>query len=373
MWIHWAFLLHIAELFIISCIVSPLILHVIRFLFRKYNIIDRPHLYKTEQGRPPAPYWVGILIILVLLLCFPLMYCMFDFSQVLERRLHIVLAIGVIIAIVSFIDDMDTIGKTPMKVSPLLRLFMQICIGAVIGLTSIKIDYIFGWIFHLTDYFMDFHIWEKLFTVYYIPVLITIFWYVLVFNSVNFSDWVPWLTWGFSLITFLILGWLAFKLMFTDMSIAAMENSQFILMLLSVIIPSTFWLTRADISRKVIMGDSGTIMLAFLIATLAIIAGGKIATAISVTGVYLIDLIYVVTMRIMKGQNPLKWDQTYHLHYRLMELGFSQAKIRNIIYFLAGFFGITAIFLDSLGKMFLFVIIAFITVFLTQILSIIKK
>lgn len=54
------------------------------------------------------------------------------------------------------------------------------------------------------------------------------------------------------------------------------------------------------------MGDSGTIMLAFFLATFAIVAGGKIATAVSVLGVYLIDLVYVVTSRIMRGKNPLK-------------------------------------------------------------------
>jgi UDP-N-acetylmuramyl pentapeptide phosphotransferase/UDP-N-acetylglucosamine-1-phosphate transferase len=54
------------------------------------------------------------------------------------------------------------------------------------------------------------------------------------------------------------------------------------------------------------MGDSGTIMLAFLIATLAIIAGGKIATAMSVLGIYLIDFVYVITARILGGQNPMK-------------------------------------------------------------------
>ncbi len=85
-----------------------------------------------------------------------------------------------------------------------------------------------------------------------------------------------------------------------------MENSKFLLTLLAIIIPATFFLTRADISRKVIMGDSGTIMLAFLLATFAIVAGGKIATAVSVLGIYLIDLVYVVTSRIMKGKNPLK-------------------------------------------------------------------
>ena len=46
--------------------------------------------------------------------------------------------------------------------------------------------------------------------------------------------------------------------------------------------------------------------LGFMIATLAIVAGGKIATVASVAGLYLIDVFYVVLSRIMRGQNPMK-------------------------------------------------------------------
>lgn len=96
------------------------------------------------------------------------------------------------------------------------------------------------------------------------------------------------------------------KLFLTDTTIASQENSEFIMILLSILIPITFLVTRADITRRGIMGDSGTITLAFFIATLSIIAGGKIATAMSVLGIYLIDFIYVITLRIMKGKNPMK-------------------------------------------------------------------
>lgn len=96
------------------------------------------------------------------------------------------------------------------------------------------------------------------------------------------------------------------KLFLTDTTIASQENSEFIMILLSILIPITFLVTRTDITRRGIMGDSGTITLAFFIATLSIIAGGKIATAMSVLGIYLIDFIYVITLRIMKGKNPMK-------------------------------------------------------------------
>jgi UDP-N-acetylmuramyl pentapeptide phosphotransferase/UDP-N-acetylglucosamine-1-phosphate transferase len=142
--------------------------------------------------------------------------------------------------------------------------------------------------------------------IYWIPLIVTILWYVVVFNSVNFSDGVPGLTGGFALITFVTLAGLALKLYLTDTTVPAQENSRFLLTILAIIIPITYALTKGDISRRVIMGDSGTIMLGFFIATLAIIGGGKIATAISVLGLYLIDFVYVITARLLKGQNPMK-------------------------------------------------------------------
>ena len=186
---------------------------------------------------------------------------------------------------------------------------MQIGVGAIIGLTSIKISYmsnIFGGILPLDEWFWSFAIGDFAMTIYWIPIIVTIIWYVVVFNAVNFSDGVPGLTGGFALITFIILAGLAVKLYLTDTTLASQENSRFLLAILAIIIPITYVLTRADISRRIIMGDSGTIMLAFLIATLAIIGGGKIATAMSVLGIYLIDFIYVITARVLNGQNPMR-------------------------------------------------------------------
>lgn len=304
-----SFSFEIIILFLASCILSPLILSGCSYFLRKWTLLDRPHLYKSEQGRDPVPYGAGISILLTLLVFFPILYGIVDFTPILEHRLHIIIVLAIFIAIISFLDDMDTIGKSPIRIPPIFRLLMQIGVGMIIGLTSIKISYvsnIFGGVLNLTDYYFDFAVNGMQITVYYIPLLVTTFWYVLVFNSVNFSDGIPGLTGGFALISFIILAGLALKLYITETSLASQENSRFLLTLLVIIIPATFFLTRADISRKVIMGDSGTIMLAFFIATFAIVAGGKIATAVSVLGIYLIDLVYVVTNRILKGKNPLK-------------------------------------------------------------------
>lgn len=120
------------------------------------------------------------------------MFLFGNFSEIQTKRLIIVLIIGACLSIISFIDDMDTIGKSRLKIPPILRLGMQIFVGLIIGITSIKISYvsnIFGGIFSLDSISWQFEIFGR--TIYAFPVLVTIFWYVLIFNSVNFSDGVP--------------------------------------------------------------------------------------------------------------------------------------------------------------------------------------
>ncbi len=56
----------------------------------------------------------------------PILFLFADFSPLLEKRLTIILIIGLIISVVSFIDDLDTIGRSYIKVPPMIRLIMQI-------------------------------------------------------------------------------------------------------------------------------------------------------------------------------------------------------------------------------------------------------
>ena len=120
------FSLELILLFVTASIVGYAVLSIIMRLWQEYAILDRPHLYKTESGREPVPYGVGIAIIITLLILAPSISYFFDISASLEHKLHIVLALAAIIGIVSFVDDLDTIGKSRWRVSPILRLLMQI-------------------------------------------------------------------------------------------------------------------------------------------------------------------------------------------------------------------------------------------------------
>ena len=358
-------IIQVGILAILSTLLTFALLRFGMWAFERLGILDRPHLYPHERHRAPIPYGLGI----VLYLDFVVLSLLFlDLSV---EKLRTILFLGFIISLVSFLDDLNTIGKF-RKIKPIVRLALQIGVGAVIGLTSIKIGYVsglLGGIVHLDAYYFSVLGMQ----VYTIPLLITVFWYVLVFNSINWSDCVPGLACGFSWVALLIIGVLTLKLYIVDVSPHSIENSEFVFLVLAILLPAILTIYPSEVGRRCIMGDSGTMYLAFMVATLAIISGGKIATAASALGIYLIDALYVIIMRLSAGQNPLHGDHIHHLHFRLMRLGLSQAYIRWTIYTLSLLFGLSAVFLDPTGKTLLFGILVVIVFLMTRIITLIKK
>lgn len=152
---------HLLILTVSSLLIGYGVLRCILAGARRFDILDRPHLYKTEMGRKPVPYGIGIAIVITLLIVAPLIPLLFDISPTLEKKLHIVLILASIIGLVSALDDLDTIGKSYISVPPIFRLLMQMGVGLIIGITSIKISYIsnlFGGIFRLDEYFFQIEI-----------------------------------------------------------------------------------------------------------------------------------------------------------------------------------------------------------------------
>lgn len=144
------------------------------------------------------------------------------------------------------------------------------------------------------------------FTIYLLPLALTCIWYVLVMNAINWSDNGRAMTSSVSLVTLVILAGLSVKLYLTDTTLASQNNSLFVLSFLTILIPTLFVFWRFDVRRACIVGDAGTMFLGFMIATLSIVSGGKIATASIVLGIYFIDAFYVILGRIRAGKNPMK-------------------------------------------------------------------
>ena len=347
-------LTNLISLFLAICLSLGLILLLSR-VFYKLDILDNPKKYWKNRNPIPYSMWV------VFFLCF---FVLSYFFVEHTYKLYLLWWFWAVTTIVSFIDDL-------LKVSPKVRLIMQILIWAVIWITSIKIGYvsnIFGWILNLETYFFEI----MNIKVYIIPLLFTIFWYVFIFNALNWSDGIQGNASGLSLISFIIIFLLGALLFYSDDYEGGVRNAEFIMWITAILIGTLIPFWYFDFKEKILMWDSGTMFLGFMLASIAIISWGKVATVLVVFGIYSVDAVYVIVRRLLKWNNPMKWDFT-HLHHRLLDLGITKNQVLTLIYSLSFLFGISALFLDRVWKIIVFAIIVVVVIFMNRLVEIFKK
>jgi UDP-GlcNAc:undecaprenyl-phosphate GlcNAc-1-phosphate transferase len=101
---------------------------------------------------------------------------------------------------------------------------------------------------------------------------------------------------------------------------------------------------------KIFLGEGGSLFLGYVLGVLSIISGGKIAIALLVLGLPLLDFVWTILRRAARGKNPFRSADRAHLHYRLLDLGIGQRKTVLIFYTFSLLFGLGALFLQSRGK-----------------------
>ena len=101
---------------------------------------------------------------------------------------------------------------------------------------------------------------------------------------------------------------------------------------------------------KIFLGEGGSLLLGYILGVLAIISGGKIAMALLIMGIPILDVAWTIARRLLAGKNPFKFSDRQHLHFRLLDLGLSQRQTVLVYCFFSAAFGLSALFLQSQGK-----------------------
>ncbi|MBT3865086.1 undecaprenyl/decaprenyl-phosphate alpha-N-acetylglucosaminyl 1-phosphate transferase [Candidatus Peregrinibacteria bacterium] len=324
---------------LVSFISSFVLVVLAIYLFPKIGLKDRPHLYGLK--RKPIPYYGGVVIFLAFLIV------TLWFVELSTEVVGLLIA-GGIIALIGFLDDL-------FKLSPVLRLFVQICAAALLvlfGVGILSISNPLGGAIVLDAWNLEFSIFDMRFFVPIFGAIFTIIWMVLITNTMNFLDGIGGLTSGVTFIAGLTIFFLS-----TRAGLHADLVSQETVAVLALILAFvSFAFLMFDFPKsKILMGDTGSTFLGFMLAALAIFSGGKVATAFLVLGVPILDVGWVVLRRLFEGKKPWQGDLT-HLHHRLLELGFKEASVLAILYCLSLVFGVLAIVCTSTQQKF-FVII----------------
>ncbi len=297
------------------------------WLFPKLGLMDRPQKYGLT--RESIPYYGGLVMVLAFALCILL------FVPWSPQLLGVLLGLSLIV-IVSFLDDM-------FMVHPFVRLGVQSFAAIIVALSGVGIRSItnpFGGVFLLDQ--LQFSFLGQ--PVLILSLIFTVIWIVFVVNSMNFFDGVPGLLSGVSFIASLVLFLLSLR------TGHIIDQTQLVyLSSILVGICGAFVLFDFPVP-KILMGDTGSMFLGFLLAVSAMFAGGKIATVLIVLGIPLLDAVWSTLRRIFHGQSPFHGDLN-HLHHRLLRAGLSERQVVLIMIFMSAVFGFITLFLQAYGKM----------------------
>jgi UDP-GlcNAc:undecaprenyl-phosphate/decaprenyl-phosphate GlcNAc-1-phosphate transferase len=155
----------------------------------------------------------------------------------------------------------------------------------------------------------------------WIGVPLTIVWIVAIMNMVNFLDGMDGLAAGVAAIAGLTFAVIALSLAKPDAAIMS-----------AIVFGACVGFLRHNFyPARIFMGDSGALLLGFVLAALTVQGLLKTAATVAllfpllVLAVPIVDTTFVVARRLRHGQRVFEGDQA-HLHHRFLRRGFSQPK-----------------------------------------------
>ena len=285
--------------------------------FPKLNLLDFPERYGLK--RKALPYPGGIIF---LTLCFGIALLDNDFLVLFPSLLGL--------GLLSFLDD-----RTPIPAG--FRIIMHLIFAALVFFLGVKINFI-------SNPFLETNF--ELSTLPIVSFLATIGWIVLVQNAMNFFDGVGGLSIGVSGIGFLTLGALGLVRpeLFFDTTHLPLTQANFFLA--GLCLGGFWWFWQ----KKIILGDTGSQVLGFLLAVMSIFSGAKIATTLLVLGVPVLDAIFVIFRRtILEKKPPWKGD-LLHLHHHFVR-AWGEKPTAIFLIFCSGMLGTMAVSLTGMEKL----------------------
>ncbi len=206
----------------------------------------------------------------------------------------------------------------------------QVLVAAVIVLAGIHIDFVND---PLSDRLIQLS--------FPVAVAFTMLWIVGMHNALNFIDGLDGLAAGVAAIAALTLGGLALLPQVSEPFVAWMGFS-----LAGAI--AGFLLFNFHPAR-LFLGTTGVVFLGTMLAVLSIFGTAKVAAALLVLGVPIIDTFYVLVRRILSGQPPFAPDRG-HFHHRLLDVGLTHQQAVLLIYALTALLGTLAFVTSGRGQ-----------------------
>ena len=292
--------------YLISLVLTP----VFRHIARKFGIYDRP-LTAVKTHKVSTPYLGGLAIWSGWVISLILIRFITNFPTGTLNNLRSIIIGSLMLLILGLCDDIKK-GGLGFKFKFLIQIIA--CLIVTVSF-DIRINFIEN---------------------YVLSVIISIFWIIGLSNAFNLIDIMDGLSCGTAAIAafFFFIIALPSEMIYVNFCAIALFAACL------GFIP--FNLSK---SKKIFMGDTGSLSIGFILATIAM---GTSYTKINPIGVFapllilavpIYETIFVSIMRILKGKNPFLGSKD-HFPLRLEKMGYSRKQILVFVYVLSFMLGI---------------------------------
>lgn len=274
--------------------------------------VDMPSARRINDR--PVPRMGGIAI-----------FCGFMLSMLLFTEMTVqvkgILIGTMMIAVMGALDDM-------FDLNPWIKLIGQFAAAIVCVKCGIVLDGFTGFLPGSA---------ETVFLNFSLSAFLTIIWIVGCTNAINLIDGLDGLAVGMSTIS-------ATTLFIISLSVADANVSVILACLIGACLG--FWPYNKN-PAKIFMGDVGSQMLGFILATVSVIGLFKLHALVTMLipflamAVPLADTGFAFCRRILRGQSPFHPDKG-HFHHRLLALGLSQKQAVVVLYSISIVLGVFA-------------------------------
>jgi len=178
-----------------------------------------------------------------------------------------------------------------------------------------------------------------------LSLLITIGWYILLMNAINLIDGLDGLAASISLVAAVMVVCTVVAI-YVQPPIAALVVGAF------TAAACLGFLFHNWHPATIFMGDSGALLLGFLLASTALLSSTKAPALLTLLvpllaiGLPIFESVHSFARRVITRQNPFQADRR-HLHHRLLDLGLSHRQVVSTLVYITVFLGLMSYILAN--------------------------
>jgi UDP-GlcNAc:undecaprenyl-phosphate GlcNAc-1-phosphate transferase len=320
-----------AVAFLLAALATVLLTPIVRRLAHRYSVLDLPGDRRVNVAPVPrggglaiAGTFVGVVIVVTLVNQWLHVIPMPESIGLPEMTA--LLGGGAAAAVIGAADDYFQLRARWQGLGQLL-----LALGAVlIGITVDSVNNPFG---------------PGLLFMGGFTGVFTVFWFLGMINSINWIDGLDGLSSGVGLIAAVTLG---------VISLTVAVGQPYVAVLCFALAGALAGFLRWNFHpASIFMGTSGTMFVGYALAVLSILGTAKVAVAMLVLGVPIIDTFWIIVRRLGTGHSPFTPDRG-HIHHRLLDLGLSHSQTVLVIYGLCIVLAVLSFVLSGTGQLYAF-------------------